>query len=1413
MLKIMEVKKGEFWTLPERLTSEIIAAFKGDRKTYLGQLKAFVETLEGSHKSVWEALKGGEWDDSTTLFRALNLSKEYGVHIKDGKTHYLDLLCLFAFNLEWTAIVKRKKIRKKEIQTRSHYVTSNSDKATTQNDVVSYDSEIITPNFFYQEQDENYIRSLTLNYYLRFNNNWISIKNAVANNIHVAPAEPFLVKNKMGMEERSFSYADMPLKATLGRPALYKILAIGGVGKSTLLWHLIKTYCSDYETIYFKRIDIKGLHGTFDRIKSKPARAVIIFVDDIVSYPENRDNLVKFAETIEQYSANYSITMFFSERLFRYDRHEYKREFERCFSEVFTIHYSNKLIRNGIFEQIYKSLYAHSPKYNDRRAQYLKVFNEAYSESIIDSAYSLIRQLRVDLPGEITYQFEWEDWEQSCKNSNFKYGLLADLYKVVAFFYQFGIQVPLDFCKGYYGNPNITGTIIQLVGSVTEDSPILIDPETRKLRLRNEKLAEWFFEFNSTGDEFFLEFIENVNSNATSYLFRNVIRKNSEFTKSRYKNLLPNQKILEIIEKYLALKSFDNYGDEERKMLMDKHFVLFNMGRNEESLIPLRQIILSDGNNIYALSRLAQCLEFVDPTSSEQFFKTLVEKKNAFATYALLKLYYENPKFGLFEAYQNSIFELAADKIVFSRGLINYLEYKFDNFPNSTCTHLYKFHRGNVLFRTHVSELLINKRKFSFAFAILSELAQDAVRLSFETRSRVARLLIDLYENQNTSNKGCIVLAENILKIDRDENSNNPYFDFLLAKVYHHTNQFKSAEKYFLKAFELDDKGLIFFSICRFYRYYAKALESKGRIPRSVRYLLKNISFIETTVDSWPLNINYKLELCGQLNELVGAYYRHSRNINDNIDKYANKIHAIEIKLEGLLRECLESISKMLPNQNSMFSHYQIDATLLNVFTKCSSISARFYFDKTKRISVINFDSIAQKGTYLTKSKNILLKSLYYDDDNPITLIYLLRINIALKSEDIFSLLSNVNFRNFNIKQKASFCRALVQSSYKEYGIRFIRRFGLLNSSSLFVKNDLAYCYIEANEWQSAVVILENLTNVNNNTLELIYRIIKKIPIQDQRTAEAAIELSKTYLQHSENNKSSVRVNVCRILFISARCFKSYDYYYRKIYNHRSLLPPDESFKQLVKRWIPELVDYVSINLTKLISEVGNLIYAGDSIEGFIKPVDSLLYCFFKSPLHFESIIYSKLNKDPLNENIRKTLIKAAALLIKFVDYKGRYSYYVITIIQKHRIIVFDKILLRKVIFSDFEDSSNFTIKLVRYYEKIYNNDPEISRLIGWYYLKKGKFSVAFAFFIKGRDATGDPIQRSYAYANLANCTVSKIEHEGNKSFDSYSLIQSKIREAEYNLYRALECNPEFPDEYRNPITLRIAKLKRTYKM
>lgn len=1311
------------------------------------------------------------------------------------------------------------------------YIGSNINNRPNINSTIPINLEIISSETFDNEiiANKNTLDQLTLDFYLKFNNNQSNLKKVVANGIHITPNKIFNIRDES--ENNQLTLSDIISKGSIGQPVLVKITAVGGVGKTTLLWHFIKEQANNYKTFFLRRVDPNCIQYIFKELVKESQEAVLIFLDDAVSYEENRENLVRLGETISEFSSVAPIILVLSERFYRYDKFKSKKEFEKNFSSEFTIHYSNSSIRNEVFEKLFKSLNLNKELVSEtQKNQCKRIFNQHEFDSLIDSAYNLIVYLKKDFPN-INYRFDWEDWNEVCTG---KFEILGELFKVVSFFYQFGIQVPIDFLIDYF-NPvrNIKDLLRELLGKMQDKySPIVLSVMAngkQGLSLRHEKMGEWYFQIIAGGkdsaNDFFRDFLSNVKSKSASYLFRNLCRKNSEFQLSPYSKELPNQRILRVVESYLNQINERDYEEEEYKMLMEKHFILLNLGMDGQSNEPLEKTIQLKPDNVFALSRLAFCIQDTDFKRAEKLFKDVlqIENRSTYATIGLFKLYYDHQSLKQFDIFQEEIFSIAKLNLNFANILLQSIERHFIKLPTSTITHLHKLFEIYKVLGNDIAELFMKKSAYNDSYKVLFNLTNDGDLLSKRYRSKTLHLLIQLYKTQNNNDDSSLKAVEEYLRRyssnEENDSETNLFYGKLLS-LSRKTSSFRQAEKYFSLALEQDESARAFFEIMYFYREYATYIigKEKNRLPKAITVYIKGINHLRSRLKTQITNkLPYEIELCIFLNEIVKAIFYHSSRLNDSSKKYLNLIESIENEAEKLLEKCLLELTTRLPKPSTeLFSNYLVDEYDLQFHSKVCSVLYDFYSYRVKRINDQKKTSITtsyESLQYLTKVKEILTRSLEYNVDNSMLIINLIDIKITLKESDINLVVEKINFEKFTIKQKARLCRILIVRGYKAAGINLIQKFGQLNSTDIKVKNDLALCYIEAKLWSYAIKLFSDLRNANNYTLQILKRLALELPTNNKERSKAKIEISREYLMRSSIDIRIIKQNICKTYFVTGDKEMSYKYYKKNRFYIDNLstnkLEEKIAFGKLCNKWQLELID----NLSKNISIAETIIDKQNRYEDGLDIVSETLGSVLSLKFNFGSINYNYKNEDTVKEKIKTIIIKSINILHVMIELNTTFSSSAFDlsfrIIKFFKNILFNKIFVSKLVKRRSKTLVYKCLPAIKHFEKNEVTDSDLIRMIGMCYLINSNYPQAKNLINISLNLAKDNKQLCYSYNNLADWIVTIIERDGDKNFSNENNIKKKLNEAEKHIMKSKELYPEF--KYHQVLIGRLNILKQKY--
>ncbi len=1369
-----------------------------------------------------------------------------GVNIKTaGKTPLLlDLLCYFAKGKSWSEVLKdfgltenvveRGEILKQN-ERKKHTIDKSLDsqieyfqvKRNVHQNIIYKNVDVITQETFSKEEinDIDKRNKEKINFYLRFNNNSTSIKRSIANDIYIPPDNSFNFKTENGLIENS-TINNIVNKAKLFSPLLIKILAIGGVGKSTLIWHFIKELSKDYTCYYIRRLDADEIKAIItNRHSNKIDLPIVFFLDDAVTHQENRDALLQIGELLLEISSENRIVFIVGERSYRYYKFKNHREFESTFSEeIYTLLYNNRPMRNEIFVKILESMNLNNEKINDSdKDLYHRIFEQNKSDSIIDSAFNLIVSLRKDYP-KIGYTFDWEDWKNVCVG---RFIMFYDLFKVVAFFYQFGISVPFTYINEYYKESFSSELLRELLNSFGNDySPITLclnDKQEEILSPRHEKLSEWYFQIaigaKESGAEFFKAFLNNVYSEPAAYLFRNLCRNNSEFILSPYKNFLSNQKILSIITKYLSLKDRKEYTEEDRKMLMEKHFILVNLGRMNEAEAPLEFGITLHENNFHFYTRLAHFIEDQYPERSIELYKYVFEKdkKNYFAILGLFTLYSKTNN-QEFENFQITAFESAKSELRFANKLIGIIEKVMTKLAPSTIELLKELLDTFPILGNNIAELLINKQQHELAIEVLLKVKENIAKLGSKFRNKTVRLFIKYHETHTRNTQIGLYAAEEILT--KFQYENNSFTIFYLAKIKSFKNDkesLKLAEIGFLKANSLDNTGAIFYSVCKFYRNYSKHFfdKEKKNFSKAIIILIKALKFTESSLKyaSKDRQIGIKTESVIFYNELLRLLYYHSQLPKDKSPKYKNLIQKLELENINLLEESISFLIKgFQESKDGMFSNYVIEQSEIFDLSKACAI----YFDFCKRITYRKWFSTPKEfpslesNFYIKKAYKTLLLGLEWDEANPILLTHLIEAKIILNHGSIEDTLEKITLENFNTAQKAKLSKMLFEKGYREESTKLVRKFGQLNSINNNVKNDLAFCYISAQLWAFTSRLFWYIENPNSYSLTFIRQLALDVPESDNERVILKIHFSQMYIENSKENVEILMMNICRLYYISGEKEKSKNYFINnKIelgFGRVDRLEILKKYNSIIIDWQPELVKYFAT----AIHVARTMILKKSKMTAVFEIIKKTLVALRNSGIKLQTISFNYTNTDTNDENLKGIVRQAFDLLfIISSNNELRNSIYEFIKNEVLKNAFYKKVFLHKLIKAN-------NIKLVVLYENIIyliannNNDSDIYRMCGSIYLLKENFVKARMLYLKSLKFANNSNQIYNANLNLVKCTILKIEKENLRGFGVAKNILTQIYQAEIEISKCGELNLGL--KWHEEVFLKLQTLKEKYQ-
>jgi hypothetical protein len=473
------------------------------------------------------------------------------------------------------------------------------------------------------------------------------IPKAVANERYIIePQELFYITdNENNKEQKTFNQAIE--QATSDSFSLIKILGEGGIGKSTFLHWIGKHYFSKYDIFLIKRLysntgDILTL--ALSEIAEENSKPIIFLIDDIAEYEKSRqisDFVIKIKENL---STSFQIVFIVAERKARFNSQFGLRKLDIHFSgSIQCIDYlpANK---NEIFLRIYSIFSETNFQLSDQTIQKSaeNIFLDAKIHSISESIFRLLIFLKYK--SNITYEFDWDDWDDFIK-TNPEFQSLENLFIAVTCFYQFGIQTPITFSCPSLNNINRVKIRKAINSFGVDESPIRLTDDSQeddtKLYLKHEYVATWFLYDESRKKlviDFFKDFLSSINSKESGWLLRQFRKlfKSKEYLNSGFSEFLNEEKYVSLIDSYVKISTIPEV--EKVKMQMEKGIILLQQGKRDEAKAIFQSIADKDIFNNHARDQLARI--YLSSTSTYQlaFDKYLEISKNG-GLYAIIQIY------------------------------------------------------------------------------------------------------------------------------------------------------------------------------------------------------------------------------------------------------------------------------------------------------------------------------------------------------------------------------------------------------------------------------------------------------------------------------------------------------------------------------------------------------------------------------------------------------------------------------------------------------------------------------------------------------------------------------------------------------------------------------------------------------
>lgn len=431
----------------------------------------------------------------------------------------------------------------------------------------------------------------------------------IANDAIVDPADLFSVKDSDGNSEEKTSTQILDL-AQAQSFSLIKIVAEGGMGKTTLLFWLAYTHCTTYHFVLIDFSDdissaeiCKELQKIFDN-DHKP----IIFLIDNVADIDTASQLKRFVNDVKKNDLFPEIIFLVAERASRYDAQFRREDIERLFSGNIQSIEKIPVSKEIIFEKIYQWLSRNNPQIDiqEIKESSRDIFLSKSVKSVSESTFLLINILK--LSNKIEYDFDWDDWENFVKSKE-EYADLKYLFFIVACFYQFGIKVSVEFKSSHIRNADRL-LILKAINTLgLEKSPIILQDENRFLALKHEHIATWFLRDPGNAivtQGFFRDFLKEIDTTVSAKLLRKVrkLSRLREFRESCIGNELRPEQYLAIVDDYLKLPGITS--DERKKMLNEKGMTLLALGKEESAITTFNEVIALYSDSNHARDQLAK---------------------------------------------------------------------------------------------------------------------------------------------------------------------------------------------------------------------------------------------------------------------------------------------------------------------------------------------------------------------------------------------------------------------------------------------------------------------------------------------------------------------------------------------------------------------------------------------------------------------------------------------------------------------------------------------------------------------------------------------------------------------------------------------------------------------------------------
>jgi hypothetical protein len=247
--------------------------------------------------------------------------------------------------------------------------------------------------------------------------------------------------------------------------------------------------------------------------------------------------------------------------------------------------------------------------------------NELFLNNIQDNHLTLLENIvfvcrKNKIGGKLDLRTEEQDWQLINKRLNLN---LPNLYLQIAFFYQFGIKVPIDFIK----DSELRNRFLANV----QDYGIKFDSEhyPKYMSLRNEKKAELLFKiekYQQQGQQFLEEFLNHIETPTDVFLLRKLCDiRNSVLKESFWEKQFDFQKKKSALEDAVKI-SFSDEVD-----LYKTQIILSGYLDGLQQIEILEKIIDSNQKDYHARTKLAGILSIISHNETDKLKQEEINKK------------------------------------------------------------------------------------------------------------------------------------------------------------------------------------------------------------------------------------------------------------------------------------------------------------------------------------------------------------------------------------------------------------------------------------------------------------------------------------------------------------------------------------------------------------------------------------------------------------------------------------------------------------------------------------------------------------------------------------------------------------------------------------------------------------------